>query len=1263
MGFSNHLGKSRLSGFFRHLGNGISGGLASMGNAIAKFKILNGLIQWLTGSYYTDSNGDIVDGTILDQSKNQGGYPNIASGYALDFDGVNDKVQFSNIDLTGDFEIEWIGRRTGVSYAIGQDASANNSIIVAAASITLTINGSSVIFTNTDGGGWTNYKIERVGLTVNLYKEGSLIDTDTLAGTLSLDNIGETNGTFYAFDFCFLIISEGVSTTLDLRMIEGVGSLVKDYSGNGNNGTISGATWLPNIPYGQQMAFAGHNITQNLVEYSNDLTQWPTIDNVSVANDGQLLNADIFTFNEDGTTTSGFRRVFGGITSGATGTQTLSIRVKDNGRRYFFMSVYTTASNFFGIVVDLQAQTVTQTENRVGSVTSTNFVDLGNGWYDIVMTGSGGGTPTSVRLALSDTGTPTISSFTNITYTPSTGTDGVFISAVQLNQGSISLPFLKTKDLALSENQFINLAGTTDDATTDIEGNTITDFVYDADRYKLPTTSVQVFNDTERVTLATRLVKSGDFKIKMQLLHTDANVDDIWIDDDPTTSYVLFVRNNQLFMRFNGSGDQTDFNLSFDWNDFDFGIVDVQIWRVGSDLLVFTNGQLRDVLTGASTNDLTITDFWNNAQETQGLVGYPKSFEVVGVGKWTAANGWVDEIGINNGTVNGSPTSEIVALTYANHATPKTGIGLDFDGVNDLVTLSSPIQLSDPDYFSMSSWVYFTDDVTIDNLIISQDNYNDAININMDVGAKRFEFRFNATTYATTANSATPYEDQWFHLAVVWERGVAATFYINGSLLEVVPVASSSGVFKIDYIGALLTGSIAAVQVFENVLLTPTQIAELYQNPQLSVPTGLTKADLALDLRLDDANGLIAKDYSNNENNGTISGATWIYGQQYPVKQLGLSNFNLYDYSPVTSVDYLKLNSLITISGDFDIIIEAGIFEGSNEASAGTGASYWLGRSLLNGDYGLFTEWTNAYLYLNGGAIGFNGITNINTYVNNPLTIRLIRTGSTIELFYNGVSQGTQTNSNDLPIGRIFGSGTGNRGWAGLAVSFEIVGVGKWTNPNGWVDEVGSNDAVYQNGTTTKSLIYGDTDDALTDIFGNAIVNPRLESEINFPYIYHDGLVTPHRDSMNKTDGVTFSFWTTYGYSGSGIDTLFNKGNFTNFSDEYSITVESNDFAVRIQNGVVAFLGYAPALTGVHHHVVVMKNNGDVLWYIDGVLRKTDTSTFGDLPTNTKNLQMGASESTARIYTKPIGDPMYFNRALTADEALSIYNFQKAKYE
>ena len=89
----------------------------------------------------------------------------------------------------------------------------------------------------------------------------------------------------------------------------------------------------------------------------------------------------------------------------------------------------------------------------------------------------------------------------------------------------------------------------------------------------------------------------------------------------------------------------------------------------------------------------------------------------------------------------------------------------------------------------------------------------------------------------------------------------------------------------------MLNGQIAGFKIF-NTALTAAQVADLYNNPEKVVPTGVANTALKLWLPMQEGAGTTAYDGSGNGNHGTISGATYTHGIGAPVSQTAVIDWN-----------------------------------------------------------------------------------------------------------------------------------------------------------------------------------------------------------------------------------------------------------------------------------------------------------------------------------------------------------------------------------
>lgn len=882
-------GSLRLPDIFKRIGG------------VFTFPVLSGLVQWLTGDYYRDADGDIVDGTICDKAKQQGAVAFEPSGYALSFDGINDLINtdikslWLGVDGTNiAFETQFRRTASGSEDAVFDFNSTNRFYLrfLSDNTLALSVGGSTPISASVLSffdGEWHKLRILIVGTSVQVWIDSTLVINSTSAGIQNFTSVASGyytavftgTGGFFEGHLAYFKFWNNITTLEemdtvapnihDLRLIEGGGQYVADYSPNKLDGLISGATWLSKVSAGVQVKNLSYNVAGNfLVDTEAVTTGLWGISNSTVTDSG-LTNPHgnkVYNFLDNAVNST--HRLFCNATyslSGSGKVVTIQCVVKQiNGGN--LKVIEDTESTRF-IDVDLLNNTFFTENNAVGRIT-----DLGNGYKLVSMT----------YIRTSNTSRPnfyTLNSLGTFVYAGD-GATGVMISQIQAVEGYGELAYIhKTTGLSTRAwTQPVNIMGAEIDSTTDIFGNPITDFVYAEDRYKLPTGEVSIYDGNQKVVPDSKITVSGNFKMKMTFVHDDTNVDAIFLDDHPTSTYVLSLVNNTMFMRFDGSADQTDTALSFDWNDFDFGVLELTIWRVGSNLIVFVNGVRRDLLTGASQNDLTITDFWNNNENNDGLRGYPKSIEIEGVGSWSASSGWVDSIGSNDGIETGTPITSEITKSYANNATAKTGIGLSQNGTTDKV-----------------SWgdLDLTGDYTV-NILVRGDLADGSICLVKTTGLSDY-IRLYQVGVAVKMSGGSDfligtgdYLDTSWKMVTVVRSGSNISIYKNG-VLDATGVADAS-TLSLGETYDLSAFDFASIQIFDAIALNSNQVAELYNNPQIDCPSDVSRSNLLLSLRLDDGTTTTAKDYSGNANDGIITGATWIYGLEYPVKQLILSNFN-----------------------------------------------------------------------------------------------------------------------------------------------------------------------------------------------------------------------------------------------------------------------------------------------------------------------------------------------------------------------------------
>lgn len=348
---------------------------------------------------------------------------NIFSGKALDFDGVNDKIDtsfaFSGSAASISFYLNWDNFPTNNVEFI-QEGGVNDSMMVhlgggaGVNGIRFSMSSSVVVdFTNAVQAGWNHYVLTTNNATAALYVNGRLVNSqNTAMGSASISVLGigyRYNQTQYfingklsnhkIFNTALTpaqvsdlylnpekIVPDGVASSalkLWLPMMEGAGASAYDGSGNGNDGTINGATWTAGIgaPVAQT-ALVSWDKGVNLATHSEDFANgaWTKIStsvafNTATAPNG-TMTAD--SLNSTSSTEAIFQLAQANTIdfsvyakAGTTTSLQLASSVSFNGRAADFNLSTGTAGAVYQI----------GTGDPSISGGTSSIESVGNGWY------------------------------------------------------------------------------------------------------------------------------------------------------------------------------------------------------------------------------------------------------------------------------------------------------------------------------------------------------------------------------------------------------------------------------------------------------------------------------------------------------------------------------------------------------------------------------------------------------------------------------------------------------------------------------------------------------------------------------------------------------------------------------------------------------------------------------------------------------------------------------------------------------------------
>ena len=226
-----------------------------------------------------------------------------------------------------------------------------------------------------------------------------------------------------------------------------------------------------------------------------------------------------------------------------------------------------------------------------------------------------------------------------------------------------------------------------------------------------------------------------------------------------------------------------------------------------------------------------------------------------------------------------------------NRAALYSGKALDFDGVNDSIDISN---FSLNGYTAFSICFHKTSDFNNGMIFSSADSINDGVNI-YQISPGYFRARLNGVNAVDTTLKVSEkvgffvftYDGnnaKWYYQAQNIDSGTTTqTFAITNTTTNIARQSYASAQY--------LDGQIAGFKIF-NTALTAAQVADLYNNPEKVVPTGVDNTALKLWLPMQEGAGTTAYDGSGNGNHGTISGATYTHGIGAPVSQTAVIDWN-----------------------------------------------------------------------------------------------------------------------------------------------------------------------------------------------------------------------------------------------------------------------------------------------------------------------------------------------------------------------------------
>ena len=635
-------------------------------------------------------------------------------------------------------------------------------------------------------------------------------------------------------------------------------------------------------------------------------------------------------------------------------------------------------------------------------------------------------------------------------------------------------------------------------------------------------------------------------------------------------------------------------------------------------------------------------------------------------------------VGFSNTNKPLNPRGNDASPKGYNRAALYSGKALDFDGVNDVVTTTYTSGFTGAQEFTYCAYVN-ADDIASAQAVVHANETTGWGLQSFWVASNTFRFYAGSGTESTSfVNSETIEANKWYFVVGV-HTPTENKIYLNGVLNATAAAANLTAAPQAITIGRFpsvtlpFNGEISNAKVF-NTALTAAQVADLYNNPEKVVPTGVAESNLKLWLPMMEGAGTTAYDGSGNGNHGTISGATWQHGIGAPVSQTAVIDWNkgsnLYAYSeqfdessywsytqihavdstgneaPDGSLTADKLiantNTAFHHIGRFVTGITSGVSYRVSVYVKAAGHDYILvntGTGSTSGNAGPIVNLTN-------GSIA--GSLNGEDY---DATITDAGNGW-YKIEYDFTSSGTIINIdyNQLPSASITAyAGDNTKGVYLWGASLRPASSGSTYVRTGATAQ--TSEVLLPQGLTTGRDITG----------VNLFENVRKQGALNL-----DGKSWAEVHDNGSLDFGTGSFtleaWVRVKFvaQGSSYNVVMTLGGNLSSQGTSGFIINSSKVPVYIYNNNIS--GSGSISEGTWIHMVGVYNETNATIYVNGSQVDQDERTAASI-TNTLVKQIGRDTTATRYYNDQIAQPRIYNRALTASEVLQNYNSGKNTYK
>jgi hypothetical protein len=581
-----------------------------------------------------------------------------------------------------------------------------------------------------------------------------------------------------------------------------------------------------------------------------------------------------------------------------------------------------------------------------------------------------------------------------------------------------------------------------------------------------------------------------------------------------------------------------------------------------------------------------------------------------------------------------------------NTASLNTGEALSFDGVNDVVTIGNTAA-------SVRTVVFYVNPASTTQSFMQLQS-SGAVRVQIASGTLTATGFTSPSLYVNGAASSTVAASAWQMIAVTSATALTASNVLLGQQNT-----------------TFYQGSLANVKLFST-QLTAGQIAELYANPEMALPTGSVASDLQCWWPICEGVGIYTSDQKGGVKNGSISGATWQAAQPLPLFQPALMSQTQMMYFDGAN-DYISLGNQSTPATTFSFnlimrfdVANKRVFSfGKTMLELGnTSTSYFpdvaggavaISNSITIGQtihFGIAQNGTNLKVYLNGALISTKTGTPVlsttsfasalGTYGSSPTTIPF--TG----LFYEAAVWSTELSATDYA-----------NLYARTVVPTDISGCMGWWKNRGisnaaWADLSGNGRNGTVNGSPAFALVLPGTT-AGFDTLGNAMAQPNA----NYLALTGDGYASvADAASLDITTAITIEAWVRPNQV-SAAQTIVGK------NTSYALNITSGaklQFSKWTSAANATLASTASIVTTAWTHVAVTYTSGTCRLYVNGAQDTTSAALTGALDVTTTAVLLGALTTSSQQFTGQIDSVKVYSSALAAADIAKNYAAERSQY-